>query len=56
MLHHGRRLLRNVVYAALILRNAMPDAAPLGLLLKESWDDSDRQSTLAAILKQGMRT
>jgi hypothetical protein len=50
----GRQLLRNVACAALTLRNAMPDAVPLGLLLKESWDDPDRQSTLSAILKKGM--
>jgi hypothetical protein len=53
-LREGRQLLRNVAYAALILRNAIPDAAPLALLLKESWHDPDRQSTLAAILKKGM--
>lgn len=53
-LREGRQLLRNVVYAALTLCNAMPDAAPLGLLLQESWDDPDRQSTLATILKKRM--
>lgn len=54
-LSEGRQLLRNVAYAALILRNAMPHAPPLGLLLKESWDDPERQRTLAKILKEGMR-
>jgi len=52
-LREGRQLLRIVVYAALTLRNAMPDAAPLGSLLKKSWNDPDRLSTLAAILKKG---
>jgi hypothetical protein len=55
-LREGRQLLRNVVCAALTLRNTIPDAAPLGLLLKESWSDSDRQSSLAAILKKGKHT
>jgi hypothetical protein len=54
-LREGRLLLRNVTYAALILRNAMPDAAPLPLLLRQSWNDPDRQSTLATILKKGMQ-
>lgn len=53
-LRESRQLLRNVVCAALTLCNAMPEAAPLGLLLKESWNDPDRQSALATILKRGM--
>lgn len=53
-LGEGRQLLRSVIYAALTLRNAILDAAPLARPLKESWDDLDRQSTLTAILKNGM--
>jgi len=55
-LREGRQLLRNVLCAALVLRNAMPDTVPLWRLLKGSLGDPDRQSMLAAIVKRGVRT
>jgi hypothetical protein len=54
MLREGRQLLRNVVYAALLLHRAMPLPSPLWRMLDECWGDAARQAALADALRRGV--
>ena len=49
-LAEGRRLLRYLIMAALLLRTRTPEALPLRQVLQESWKDPERQARLAQIL------
>ena len=49
-LAEGRRLLRNIIMAALVLRRNDPDRSPLWQLLQTCWNDPERQAHVAQML------
>jgi hypothetical protein len=55
-LHGGRRLLRDVVCAALTVQVAMPDGFPLNHILSDAWADPDKQLALADVVAPGLRS